>query len=409
MKRVKYSVILFSMVFLCVESVFAEIVKATDESKVFHITVGEKNASHPFFGRGSKMGFILDGEQGKPIVLTRGVKYLFDVSTNVKHDFYFSTAKAGWGTGTVTQGIKGQFTYRGTVTFKPSQATPNVMYYACRNHKFMGGKIYIADLGQSVEVIKDKPKVTSLSEEIPARKVKNRLMLAGMIMKSSKSSPAMISRAKELIQLANKALDEGRNAEAMTSAKVAIALLKGIKEPKKIDKGALKKEYQKALENIKGFETSYHKQSKEFKEDGDLDKENYDSLLAEAKALAGKEEYQKASQVLEKAQGLLSMALSKILKNNQIVDKRDLSDPKEKFKYELDRYKGYEDLIPVGIEMKKPSEMMKKMMMTQVDKSKETVKEAKRRAKKGNYHDANILVGQAIGEIRRALRLIGVR
>ncbi|RMH23003.1 MAG: hypothetical protein D6698_00250 [Gammaproteobacteria bacterium] len=411
MMRTKYLVILLGCLLSWQATLFAEVVTATDEPKIFRIGVTKKDETHPFYGKGAQMGFTVDGEQGKPIVLTRGVTYKFDVETNVKHDFYFSTSPAGWGAGTVTDGIKGQFTYRGTVRVTPSDKTPDIIYYGCRNHKFMGGKVYIANKGDKINVVKEKPDPSLVKKktEITERQVRNRLMYADMILKMSKSDPAMIDQAKMLLQRAREQLRKDQREEAMTSARVAIALLKGKKVERKASDSEQKKHYEVALENLKRFEASYLKQSEKLKKNGGLDQKKFDQLKQDAKDLERQEKFDEATKKLTEARQMLTLALSEMLKGKAITDEREFSDPKVSFKYDLDRYKGYEELIPVGIEMKKPSPAMEKMMRMQVDKSRRTLEEAKRRANNGNYNDANILVNQAIGEIRRALRLIGVR
>ena len=109
----------------------------------FVITVGKKDASHPFFGKGYPDGFSVDGIQGKEIVVERGKSYDIVISTNPKHDVYLSEKDIGWGSSVWTGGVEGMFTYKGTITFKPDNSAPDFVYYSCRNHPYMGGKIHI--------------------------------------------------------------------------------------------------------------------------------------------------------------------------------------------------------------------------------------------------------------------------
>jgi len=109
----------------------------------FNVTTVMKDKTHPHFGEGIEAGYAIDGEQGRTLTLVRGKSYTFHVDTGVTHDFYFATKPKGWGMDTLTTGIKGQFTYKGDVTFTPAAETPDVIYTACRNHKFMGGEVRI--------------------------------------------------------------------------------------------------------------------------------------------------------------------------------------------------------------------------------------------------------------------------
>lgn len=114
----------------------------------FAVVSVTKDKTHPHYGKGLDLGFVVNGVQGGTLVLVRGKTYTFDVNSGVMHDFYFSTKPAGYGTGTLTKGVQGQFTYKGIVTFSPSAETPDLIYYACRNHKFMGGEIHIVNHGE---------------------------------------------------------------------------------------------------------------------------------------------------------------------------------------------------------------------------------------------------------------------
>ncbi|TPW17602.1 MAG: hypothetical protein FD130_603, partial [Halothiobacillaceae bacterium] len=125
-------------------------VRLPTDPNTFIITAGNKDRSHPYYGVGSEYGFSLNGVQGKSIALVRGEKYTFDVDTGVKHDFYFSTSDIGRGVGVMAEGVQGQFTYKGLVTFAPTAATPSELFYECRNHRNMGGRIKVVNKGESV-------------------------------------------------------------------------------------------------------------------------------------------------------------------------------------------------------------------------------------------------------------------
>jgi len=104
----------YAGLFLLVCSLMSAIVFAADTgqknngrsiSKVFQVTVADKDSSHPFYGIGHTIGFVVDGTQGKALVLIRGETYVFDIRTNIKHDFYLTTSTVGRGAGTVTRGV----------------------------------------------------------------------------------------------------------------------------------------------------------------------------------------------------------------------------------------------------------------------------------------------------------------
>ncbi len=114
----------------------------------FIVVSATKDKTHPYYDKGTDIGFVVNGVQGGSLVLVRGKTYTFDIETGVQHDFYLATRAIGWGSSTLTEGVKGNFTYKGIVTFTPTAATPDTVYYACRNHKYMGGEIHVVNRGE---------------------------------------------------------------------------------------------------------------------------------------------------------------------------------------------------------------------------------------------------------------------
>lgn len=111
----------------------------------FNVTSANKDKSHPYYGQGDSMGFVVNGVHGRTLELVRGKTYTFNIDTGVMHDFYLARKPVGWGKSALTEGVQGNYTYKGVVTFKPTADTPDVVYYVCRNHKFMGGEIRIVN------------------------------------------------------------------------------------------------------------------------------------------------------------------------------------------------------------------------------------------------------------------------
>lgn len=111
----------------------------------FSVISANKDKTHPYYGQGDAMGFVVNGVHGKTLELVRGKTYTFNIDTGVMHDFYLAKKPVGWGKGALTEGVQGNYTYKGVLTFKPTADTPDLVYYVCRNHKFMGGEIRIVN------------------------------------------------------------------------------------------------------------------------------------------------------------------------------------------------------------------------------------------------------------------------
>ena len=109
----------------------------------FVVTVGPKKTSHPSYGKGHAMGFLVDGVSGKELIVERGESYTFEIATDPKHDVYLSTKAVGWGGAPFAAGVEGAYTYKGKMTLKVDKETPDQLFYACRNHPYMGGVVHV--------------------------------------------------------------------------------------------------------------------------------------------------------------------------------------------------------------------------------------------------------------------------
>src|SRR3569623_1684517 len=207
---------------------------------VFNVTVETKDASHPNYGRGVPMGFVVDGTPGKELALTRGVTYTFAVRTGIQHDFYFTTSPIGRGAGTVTDGVVGQFIYNADAQFTPTASTPAVVYYECRNHKYMGGKIHVGNPGEKVALglpsPEDNQKDTEVKRSYTADQVKQKLNFDDMVIVSSAAAKRVAAsgnadakqfatQAQQELAQARSALGAGNNNAAMDNVVDALRLM----------------------------------------------------------------------------------------------------------------------------------------------------------------------------------------
>lgn len=113
----------------------------------FAVSVAEKTSAHPFSGQGFSQGYVVDGEQGKELSLTRGATYEF-VMNDVPsiHPFYITTNATGQGQGEYSEGVENNgVTGSQTLTFTPPESAPDTLYYNCTNHAYMGGLIRLSD------------------------------------------------------------------------------------------------------------------------------------------------------------------------------------------------------------------------------------------------------------------------
>ena len=138
----------------------AGIYGSTSSPVTYTVTVASKTAAHPYNGDGSSSAYFLNGIES-PALQLQGVDgttanteyfYKFDQShsSNSGHPlrFYKDAAKAeAYTTGVTTNGTAGSSGAYTTIAV--DDATPNVLYYECSNHAYMGN--YVTTPATSVQ------------------------------------------------------------------------------------------------------------------------------------------------------------------------------------------------------------------------------------------------------------------
>lgn len=126
---------------------------AAQAQVTFDVTVEAKSATHPNAGQGHPDAFVIDGEEANALVLTRGETYVFQMNGVPSiHPFYLSTSESGGGAGAYTDGVTGsQASGNEMLTFTVPEDAPDLLYYQCFNHQFMGWEINVIDPGLSSE------------------------------------------------------------------------------------------------------------------------------------------------------------------------------------------------------------------------------------------------------------------
>lgn len=410
-----------------------------DSPYVFVVTMAEKDASHPYYGVGSRQGFLVNGVQGKPLVLVRGKTYTFKVDTGVQHDFYLSLTGVGWGGTPYTDGVEGQFIYKGVTTFTPGAKTPGLLYYACRNHKNMGGAIYVVDPGEEslpiaeLEARAQKP-VTGAAGAPPARaqaavtqqQVDQKIQFADMFIHRSdtakriegsgnsealalhESSRSRFASAKEAYARASYEESLGLVDEAMRLMSDAARIL-----PKESQMEGQRQRFEDLLRGTRDYETSYKRNYDQIvaKKGGvkSIDLEAIHLAIDQAQTLAKDGQYPQAIGILNEAQATLTTALAQLLAEESLTYELTFATPKDEYEHELSRYLGYEELIPLAIEQRQPPKETADMMNKLIDRAREIKGLSEPEAAKGNYQEAILMLQGASDHIERALRLIGVR
>ena len=398
----------------------------------FIVVSVSKDPTHPHPSEGSKVGFLVNGMQGRTLVLVRGKTYTFNVDTGVMHDFYITTDPAGWGTGTLTEGVTGNFTYKGVVTFSPTATTPDVLYYQCRNHKFMGGQIHVVNPGDEGKIKIAEP-VAAPAAAKPAQTIdkgelKQKLDFADMTINKSDAAKRIIASTNAEAKAKHKDAQDrfAAGLAAFNTGDLALAKAKTDEASKLMGEaarlvpsefmlGKSKARYEELLQGIKGLEASYAQNyamiSKETgaKNLQPLDSAKINKSLDAAKALFAEGKYDKANEILSGANDEISGALNKMLANRTMSYEMKFTTPEQEYAHELARYYSLEELIPLAIEQKQPAKDMLALVEGYVNKGKGKRDQALADAKQKNFAAALEKIKGASDDIDSGLKLIGVR
>ncbi len=399
----------------------------------FLVTVGPKQSSHPSANKGHPMGFLVDGVSGKQLVVERGKTYSFEIASDAKHDVYLSTKEIGWGGTPLSAGVEGAYTYKGTMTFKPSDSTPSDVYYACRNHPYMGARIHVVNPGEKITVSQPGPskavsggEVAARASEVTEAKVKQKLMFAQMMINSQGAKRVAAStnaEAKNMLSEARQILADGRQKslagalpEALSQANRALKMVDEATRlvPSEEILAEQVDSYKSLLAEVADYQKSHKTNLKHQEKKGAVsDDVKYDEkavakLISDAKAFAGKNDYVRANGLLQKAQKILTVALHKMLDSKTLVYDLNFETAADEYDYELKRFGGYEELIPVAIEAKKPAPGAIKLMESFLAKARTRRDEAEAKAASSDYGAAIGMMQQATMTVRRALRMVGV-
>ncbi len=404
-----------------------------DIAKIFVISSEEKPKSHPFHGVGHKLGLDVDGVAGKELVLTRGESYAFRVETDIQHDVYLSTEAVGRGASVFADGVKGNFTYAGIVTIETSNKTPKELYYACRNHSYMGGKIHIANPGEENKVVLGQIDTSSFPATKPPKPislntVKQKISFADMFVSQSSAATRVgnsdndkakvaYTDAHERLNKAKVAMDAGdlmlalsEVDESLRSMSTAARL---VPTPEQL--AEQQQMFVALMEEVKTFEQSYKRNVERMEKSGRTDVRKHlsyaelESTVEAAESLHEINEIAAANRLMKTLQKTITTALGKILENQTVVYDKTFDTPLEEYEYELARYLSYEELVPLAIEQKRPSKRAVELMDQFVVKGKKTYNESLPVAKKKDYKTAILMLQGATFQIQRALRMVGVR
>lgn len=400
------------------------------------VTLIEKDERHPWFGkgfvgRGHEIAFAVDAVSGKQLTLVRGQTYEFEIRSDPLHDFYLSTSAVGRGREVLVEGVEGNFTFDGMVKFTPTALTPDVVYYQCQNHTYMGGRIFIVDKAGQVpqraaveddadEVIKE-PEV---DQETLTKIVSNKVAFAKLSVRSSSGAKRvessahtkarkMLNDADRMIAAAETALQTGAAEKAQALIDEAIrtssSAFQMVPDSQQIEKRA-KADYETLVQRVEASLASY--QSYRLMQEGSRTTLNTDKIrqdLDTARSLAAAEDYRAANELLSAAQQSLDTAVAKLLDAQTLTYELDFATPKEEYQYERNRNQEYGRLLATVIEKLNPPQAKMALITVLSKQGDDLLKKAEQSAAHGDFKLAIETVQTSTVRYQNAIQMAGVR
>lgn len=397
------------------------------------ISLLKKTEKHPFFGVGDKTGFVLDGQEGLELVLERGKTYRFIIRSTPMHDVYISSDEMGWGAKVVEDGVEGNFTYEGELVITPNEKTPDILYYQCQNHKAMGARFFVVDQGDQRTVaelieahgVLNDGGAISVGSQVSDAEVKQKLSYASLVFMSKPAKRVLASdnaKAKELLEVSRGKLADARSLHEKGDNNAAMSLIDDALRnmslasqmvPSEGRKEEQKQRYAEALDHLQQQRVSHAEAVERMSSMGEesiaYDEAAVESYKAAALGFVEKGEYGKALVSIQDADKLVTLAINEMLDSQTVKYELNLDTPEGEYEYEHNRYLGYAELIPVAIEEKKPSKGQLSLLEGFVNKGEAMSKKAEEMASENNYPDAIRLMQEATKQVRRALRMLGIK
>jgi hypothetical protein len=405
------------------------------EPNHYILSLKPKTAQHPFFGVGDKQGFTINGTEGKQLVFVRGQTYVLKINSNPMHDVYISADKMGWGAKVVEDGVMGNFSYEGDLVFAPNEKTPDIVYYQCQNHKAMGGRIFVVNEGESQDLSALIAKHGAVNEGVAGAgkksasddEVRKKLSYAGLVAMSKPAKRVKASghaEANSLLAEAQKLLSDakaknqlGDNASAMMLIDEALRKM-SLASQMVPSEGVVveqRQRYEALLTAVNDQQETYQESYQRIlsKQGADAvveyDRAKVEELLGSAKSDAGGSNYNRAIDSLQEADRLITSALNEMMDSQTVTYELNIDTPEGEYKYEMDRYLGYAELIPVALEEKKPNQGQRMLFDGFVKKGEAMKGKAEEFAAEKKYPEAIRLVQEATKQVQRALRMIGIK
>lgn len=224
-----------------------------------------------------------------------------------------------------------------------------------------------------------------------------------------------LTKAAELYKRAQTQLEKGRIAAADRSLNDA---MRNVSKARTLLAGAVARtnaeqmrhgELQQSIEVLElSYQRNVERRSAWLAQVGDEDLKRVKILVNRAREIASSGKLREANAVLVKAQRDMISSYNTLLGTAPLVYDLRFGSTEEEYKYELERGRAYEGLVPAAIQEYKPKSELVMVIDRLVEESRALVAHAKSHAEKKQFPNAIQSQREAIAKLQQALEVAGV-
>lgn len=249
--------------------------------------------------------------------------------------------------------------------------------------------------------------------------VKMLLAKSPVLERAARSDNAQIKQpaevARTLYARASDAFGAGNLVWAGAFLDEAISLMEDAarlaEDPLQVETGE-RARYAELLDDVRAFQATYSDARKGLSakdvREYDLQVEPTRGMIEQAQAMVRDGRYKDACEQLEKVHAVYIAALNKLFGSAALVYDTKFKSAAEEFDYELARYRGYEELLPIARAQLKPDPGTLQLSERFVQESREARDKAQKEAIRGDHQAAIVILQGATKRLQTALRTIGL-
>lgn len=222
-------------------------------------------------------------------------------------------------------------------------------------------------------------------------------------------------QARELYQRAQAAMAKGDNAVADGHLNDALRLMSTASQSVPDPKHTLteqRAEYADLVQKIEAFQISLQHFRQQFKHktqaDVAPDIERIRTMVKAATALENAGDLPGASKILVEAHTISVATLNKMVSGETLVYDLRFSSAADEFRYELERHRSYEELIPIAVNTLHPTGEANRLIDRYFEQSERLKVQAEEEAARGEHKNALIAMREAIDYLQKALQSVGI-